>query len=143
MNRFKRVFLGDRAFYRQVIAIVIPVIIQNSVTNFVNLLDNIMVGQLGTAQVSGVAIAGQLVFIFNLLHLCYAKMAAGIQRCFNHKPIRQAIVEPFPSPGDEAGCFRRTYDRNKSHFWKIFRIVGKLDRQSGSGNNDIHPALTG
>ena len=67
MNRFKRVFLGDRAFYRQVIAIVIPVIIQNSVTNFVNLLDNIMVGQLGTAQVSGVAIAGQLVFIFNLL----------------------------------------------------------------------------
>ncbi len=67
MSRFKRVFIGDRAFYRQVTAIVVPVIIQNSVTNFVNLLDNIMVGQLGTAQVSGVAIANQLVFIFNLL----------------------------------------------------------------------------
>ena len=67
MSRFKRVFIGDRAFYRQVMAIVVPVIIQNSVTNFVNLLDNIMVGQLGTAQVSGVAIANQLVFIFNLL----------------------------------------------------------------------------
>jgi putative MATE family efflux protein len=67
MSRFKRVFIGDRAFYRQVTAIVVPVIIQNSVTNFVNMLDNIMVGQLGTAQVSGVAIANQLVFIFNLL----------------------------------------------------------------------------
>ncbi len=67
MERFRRLFIGDRAFYRQVTAIVIPVIIQNSVTNFVNLLDNIMVGQLGTAQVSGVAIAGQLVFIYNLL----------------------------------------------------------------------------
>ncbi|MDD4081342.1 MAG: MATE family efflux transporter [Eubacteriales bacterium] len=67
MERFRRLFIGERAFYRQVTAIVIPVIIQNIVTNFVNLLDNIMVGQLGTAQVSGVAIAGQLVFIFNLL----------------------------------------------------------------------------
>ncbi|MGI6695352.1 MAG: hypothetical protein ACOX6O_03800 [Christensenellales bacterium] len=44
MSRFKRVFIGDRGFYRQVTAIVVPVIIQNSVTNFVNLLDNIMVG---------------------------------------------------------------------------------------------------
>ena len=67
MSRFKRVFIGGRAFYRQVAVIVVPVIIQNSVSNFVNLLDNIMVGQLGTAQVSGVAIANQLVFIFNLL----------------------------------------------------------------------------
>lgn len=67
MSRFRRVFTGDRAFYRQVAAIIIPVIIQTSITNLVNLLDNIMVGQLGTAQVSGVAIANQLVFIFNLL----------------------------------------------------------------------------
>jgi len=66
MSRFKRVFLGDKAFYKGVLAIMIPVIIQNSVTNFVNLLDNIMVGQLGTGQMSGVAIANQLIFVFNL-----------------------------------------------------------------------------
>jgi len=66
MSRFRRVFLGDKAFYKTVLGIMIPVIIQNSVTNFVNLLDNIMVGQLGTEQMSGVAIANQLIFVFSL-----------------------------------------------------------------------------
>ncbi|MGI6233803.1 MAG: MATE family efflux transporter [Christensenellales bacterium] len=66
MSRFKRVFIGDKAFYKGVLAIMIPVIIQNSVTNLVNLMDNIMVGQLGTGQMSGVAIANQLIFVFNL-----------------------------------------------------------------------------
>ena len=66
MRRFRQVFLGDKLFYKTVLAIMIPVIIQNSVTNFVNLLDNIMVGQLGTEQMSGVAIANQLIFVFSL-----------------------------------------------------------------------------
>ena len=34
--------------------------IQNGITNFVGLLDNIMVGQVGTEQMSGVAVANQL-----------------------------------------------------------------------------------
>jgi putative MATE family efflux protein len=62
----KRYIFGDRQFYKAVFAIVIPVIIQNSITSFVNLLDNVMVGQMGTEQMSGVAIANQLVFIFNI-----------------------------------------------------------------------------
>lgn len=41
-------------------------IIQNAITNFVSFLDNIMVGQIGTEQMSGVAIANQLIFVFNL-----------------------------------------------------------------------------
>ena len=48
--RFCRTFVGDRAFYRQVIAIVLPIIIQNTVTNVVSLLDNVMVGRVGTLQ---------------------------------------------------------------------------------------------
>ena len=58
--------IGDRNFYRTVFGIVVPVIIQNLITSFVSLLDNIMVGQIGTAQMSGVAIANQLIFIFNI-----------------------------------------------------------------------------
>jgi len=58
--------IGDRSFYKTVFAIVVPIIIQNLITSFVSLLDNIMVGQMGTAQMSGVAIANQLVFIFNI-----------------------------------------------------------------------------
>ncbi len=63
---FKKTFIGDRKFYKAVFAIIVPIIIQNSISNFVNLLDNLMVGQLGAAQMSGVAIANNLLFIFNL-----------------------------------------------------------------------------
>ena len=59
-------YIGDRAFYRYVLAVAIPIIIQNAITNFVSLLDNIMVGQIGTLQMSGVSIANQLIFVFNL-----------------------------------------------------------------------------
>ncbi len=64
--RLRRIFVGDRAFYRTVLGIAIPVIIQNSLTNAVNLLDNIMVGYIGTAEMSGVAVANHLLFVFNL-----------------------------------------------------------------------------
>ena len=57
---------GDKKFYKMVLGIAIPIIIQNGITNFVSLLDNIMVGQVGTEQMSGVAIVNQLMFVFNL-----------------------------------------------------------------------------
>ncbi|MBE6936865.1 MAG: MATE family efflux transporter [Ruminococcaceae bacterium] len=59
-------FIGDRAFYKRVVAIVLPLILQNTVTNVVSLLDTIMVGSVGTEHMSAVAIANQLIFIFNL-----------------------------------------------------------------------------
>ena len=65
-RKWRSYLIGDRSFYKTVFAIVIPIIIQNLITSFVGLLDNIMVGQLGTAQMSGVAIANQLIFIFNI-----------------------------------------------------------------------------
>ena len=58
--------IGDRAFYVMVLSILVPIVIQNAITNFVNLLDNIMVGQVGTEQMSGVSIVNQLIFVFNL-----------------------------------------------------------------------------
>lgn len=65
-GRLRDYIIGDKGFYKRVFAIIIPVIIQNSITSFVSLLDNIMVGQLGTAQMSGVAVANQLLFIYNM-----------------------------------------------------------------------------
>lgn len=59
-------YIGDRAFYRHVAAVAIPIIIQNAITNFVSLLDNIMVGQIGTLEMSGVSIANQLILVFNI-----------------------------------------------------------------------------
>lgn len=58
--------IADKKFYKMVLAIAIPIMIQNGITNFVNLLDNIMVGQIGTAPMSGVAIVNQIMFVFNL-----------------------------------------------------------------------------
>ncbi|MBO7334967.1 MAG: MATE family efflux transporter [Lachnospiraceae bacterium] len=49
-----------------VLAVAIPIIVQNGISNFVNMLDNIMVGQVGTEQMSGVSIVNQLMFVFNL-----------------------------------------------------------------------------
>jgi len=46
-------FIGDKAFYKMVFAVAIPIMIQNGITNFVSLLDNIMVGQVGQEQMSG------------------------------------------------------------------------------------------
>ena len=59
-------YIGDRAFYRSLLAVAVPIIIQNSITNFISLLDNVMVGQIGTEQMSGVSIVNQLLFVFNL-----------------------------------------------------------------------------
>ena len=59
-------YLGDKKFYAAVMAVAVPIMIQNAITNFVGMLDNIMVGQVGTAQMSGVAIVNQLLFVFNL-----------------------------------------------------------------------------
>ena len=58
--------IGDRNFYKMVLMIAVPIIIQNGITNFVSLLDNIMVGQVGTEQMTGVAIVNQLIFVYNL-----------------------------------------------------------------------------
>ncbi len=66
VTKFKNKFIGDKAFYAKVIAVALPIMIQNGITNFVSMLDNIMVGQIGTEQMSGVSIANQLFFVFNL-----------------------------------------------------------------------------
>ncbi len=59
-------YFGDRVFYRRMLAVAGPILVQNVITNFVNLLDNVMVGQVGTEPMSGVAIVNQLLFVFNL-----------------------------------------------------------------------------
>ena len=70
-------YIGTRAFYKSILALSLPIMLQNLITNFVNLLDNLMVGFLGTEEVASVAIVNQLVFIYNLT-LFGAVSGAGI-----------------------------------------------------------------
>ena len=59
-------FIGNKKFYGRVLTVAVPIMIQNGISNFVSLLDNIMIGQVGTEQMSGVAIVNQLRFVLYL-----------------------------------------------------------------------------
>lgn len=59
-------FIGDKAFYLMVLMLVVPMIIQQGFTSVVNLLDNVMVGRLGTEAISAVAICSQFFFVLNI-----------------------------------------------------------------------------
>lgn len=88
-------FIGNRDFYKMVLMIAVPIMIQNGITNFVNLLDNIMIGQVGTEQMSGVAIVNQLIFVYNLC-IFGGVSGAGIftAQYFgqgNHEGVRQTM----------------------------------------------------
>ncbi len=58
--------IGTKDFYASVLAITFPIMIQNGISNLVGLLDNVMIGRIGTEQMSGVSIVNQLMFVFIL-----------------------------------------------------------------------------
>ena len=58
--------IGNKKFYRMVLIVCIPIVIQNGFTNLASLLDNIMIGQLGTLSMSGVSISNQLFQVFKV-----------------------------------------------------------------------------
>ncbi len=59
-------WFGNKEFYKRILWLTMPIMIQNGITNFVNMLDNVMVGQVGTVPMTGVAVSNQLLFVFNL-----------------------------------------------------------------------------
>ena len=100
-----RKLIGTKDFYRHLLMIAIPIMIQNGITNFVGMLDNIMVGQVGTNQMSGVAIVNQLLFVYNLCIFGGISGAGifaaqfygkgdhkGVRECFRFKLIIVAVL---------------------------------------------------
>ena len=87
--------IGNKQFYRMVLLIAVPIMIQNGITNFVNMLDNIMIGRVGTEQMAGVSIVNQLFFVFNITIFgaisgpsIFGAQYFGNQ---NHEGVRQAF----------------------------------------------------
>ena len=66
LKNFKRKFIGDKAFYRAVLIILLPLVAQQGITSAVNLLDNLMVGSLGDESFSAVGVVNQILMVFNL-----------------------------------------------------------------------------
>lgn len=108
MDVFKKL-IGDKAFYKRVLALTLPIMVQNGITNFVNMLDNVMVGQVGTVQMTGVAVANQLIFVFNLC-IFGAISGAGI------------FGAQFFGNGDHTGL-RNTF-RFKLVFCSLLSVLG-------------------
>ena len=67
--------IGTGDFYKKIMKVAVPIMIQNGITNFVSMLDNIMVGRVGTDAMSGVSIVNQLFFVYVL---CLFGATAGI-----------------------------------------------------------------
>ena len=97
--------IGSKGFYKMVLAICIPIVIQNGFTNLASLLDNIMIGQLGTLSMSGVSITNQLLQVFNVtifgamsgpgifMAQFYGKRnKEGVENCFRIKLIIGIII---------------------------------------------------
>ena len=91
----RKKLIGNREFYKMVLSVAVPIMIQNGITNFVGLLDNIMVGRIGTEQMSGIAIVNQLMMVFNI-SIFGAISGAGIFGaqffgCDDHKGVRDTF----------------------------------------------------
>ena len=61
-----RRFIGSKDFYKTVLKLLIPIIVQQFISSFVSLLDNVMVGSLGREAISSTSIANQVMMVFNL-----------------------------------------------------------------------------
>ncbi|MDL2301391.1 MATE family efflux transporter [Lachnospiraceae bacterium OttesenSCG-928-D06] len=87
--------IGNKAFYKMVLLVAVPIMVQNGITNFVNLLDNIMVGRIGTEQMSGIAIVNQLMMVFNVTIFGVISGAgifgAQFAGCKDHKGVRNTF----------------------------------------------------
>ncbi|MCR3906641.1 MAG: MATE family efflux transporter, partial [Tenericutes bacterium] len=59
--------IGDRAFYKTLIGVAAPLVLQQLITTSVQLVDNVMVGRLGEQAIGSVAVVNQLYFIVILV----------------------------------------------------------------------------
>ena len=66
----------DMSFYKKAMLIIIPVLLQNMINQGVNMMDTIMVGQLGEVSISASSLANQFYVIFTFI--CMGVSAAGL-----------------------------------------------------------------
>lgn len=59
-------YLGNKAFYKKVMLIALPITLQQLITVGVNLLDTIMLSNMGDAQLSASSLAGQFINVFQI-----------------------------------------------------------------------------
>ncbi|GHU57784.1 MATE family efflux transporter [Spirochaetia bacterium] len=56
----------DKGFYRGLFTLAVPIMLQNLINSFVNVLDTVMIGRLGTVEIAAVGLGNQFFFLFNM-----------------------------------------------------------------------------
>ena len=75
-RRFDKYWVRDKSFYKKVLLILVPIVLQSIINQGVNMMDTIMVGRLGEASISASSLANQFYNIF--VFLCMGISAAGL-----------------------------------------------------------------
>ena len=73
----RRGLFGPGQFYKSALAIAVPIMLQQLIQSMVSLIDNFMVSGLGDVCMSGVNVAGQVLFVF-MVFLNAICMSGGI-----------------------------------------------------------------
>lgn len=62
-----QLFVKDKAFYKTILVIAVPIVLQSLITIGVNMMDTLMVGQLGETQLSATSLANEFINIFHIM----------------------------------------------------------------------------
>ncbi len=71
MSKIRQLYselFNDGDFYRQMLKLSLPVVLQNFISSFLNMIDTVMVGKLGETEIAAVGIANQYFFFFYDVH---------------------------------------------------------------------------
>ena len=109
LTNLRHKLIGDKAFYRSVLVILLPLVVQQGITSAVNLLDNLMVGSLGTEPYVAVGVVNQILMVFNLT------VFGGLSGV-------SIFGSQFAGKGDESGM-RQSF-RTKIYFGMIVIVLG-------------------
>ena len=64
--QMRKKFLGDKIFFKNLITIALPIVIQNFIASSLNMVDTVMIGKVGETEIAAVGIANQYFFLFSL-----------------------------------------------------------------------------
>jgi len=62
----KKLVGKDREFYKVLLVLCIPIIVQNFISTSVNVIDTVMISSLGEESIAAVGVANQVFFLFNM-----------------------------------------------------------------------------
>ena len=145
MNSVKKTrdgLFGSGKFYKNALSIAVPIMLQQLIQSMVSLVDNFMVSGLGDVAMSGVNVAGQIIFVF-MVYVNTICMAGGIfmTQYFgaddkNGVWILLKCLSKFQNlkvaffVGEEVGCIGSS--KADMDFFKDVRFVIQCDRRGSS-----------